>query len=374
MYTRLVTLIAVALAVAVSSSAGLEVCNESPFLVNVAVGFPEGGAWKSSGWYRIEAGQCGVVIGGNLTNRYYYVHAEDETDTYTWGDDVTFCTKPTVFTIAGNDCAARGFKSDSFAKVDTRGADDFRFNLTCNPVCTRHTGLTLATGLPRISHTLSVAGRSVEISATGTLDVDYSGAELKAKAVISTDLGDFQRQAGDIIRAQVNHNDDCDYILNVHTISLSPDGRSLRVYAAAHYEDWECPVADLGPLGEISGGKHRLFEQNGDITAQLTPQTDGNDVSLSVNIAGMEADGIFGVFLDSSWFGPYIRDLILQSVPELIRVASIRDSLPAPLRSFPVRLNEVAFYDRGNGRLGLRVVANAIVPANSARTVWELLK
>ena len=373
MRTAIILTVLSILTSASSASGALQVCNESPFRLSVAVGYYESGVWKSRGWYQVDAARCESVVGGNLTNRYYYVHAVDSTGSHTWGDVSQFCTQSNAFTIVGQNCAERGFDTATFAKVDTGTASDFQFNLTCN-VCTTQSGYRYAMSLPRVKHSMSVAGRSVQVSAFGALQVDFTGSDLKATADIYSDISDFQSEAGNIVRAQVNHNDDCDYILNVHTVNLSPSGSSLRVYAAAHYEDWECPVVDLGPVGEIDGGKHRLFEQNGDITAVLTPGTDGSNVWMSVDVTGLDGDGIFGVLLDTSWIGPYIRDLILRSIPDVIHIGDIRWSLPPALRSFPLRLTEIAFYDRGRGALGLHVRAEVTVSAQQAQAVWNQLR
>lgn len=73
-------------------------------------------------------------------------------------------------------------------------------------------------------------------------------------------------------------------------------------------------------------------------------------------------------------FGPWIRDMILQSVPRTLQLGSIQQQLPPELQGFPIRLTSAAFYDRGGGSLGLRAFATITVPQEYAETVWQRLQ
>jgi uncharacterized membrane protein len=86
----------------------------------------------SSGWIRIEPDECRKAIKGALADTPYYVYGEavDERGIAVrkdgaqvkWAGKSTFCTKPTRFDIKGrSDCAARGFDSREFIKVDPDG-------------------------------------------------------------------------------------------------------------------------------------------------------------------------------------------------------------------------------------------------------------
>lgn len=116
------------------SKTGLSVCNETERLIWSAVAHEaEDGVYESSGWIRIEPGQCQKAVKGKLAQRYYYLYAEavDETDQtarggnagLVWGGSHKFCTKSGRFQIAGRrECADRGFDEVGFRKVDTGGA------------------------------------------------------------------------------------------------------------------------------------------------------------------------------------------------------------------------------------------------------------
>lgn len=99
--------------------AGLEICNDSTQSLSVAVGYAEGKAWVSEGWWNIGAGDCKTPLGGDLKNRYYYYRATAQGDPFISGDYM-FCTTSDAFTIKGDEnCRKRGYDEVGFSKVDT---------------------------------------------------------------------------------------------------------------------------------------------------------------------------------------------------------------------------------------------------------------
>ena len=353
--------------------AELRLCNDTPFKLGTAVGYFLGGAWTSKGWWTIDAGDCMVPIGGDLGNRYYYVHAHAVDASYKWDGDYTFCSTNQAFTIAGSsDCTDRGFETTRFLQLDLNGATSYTQRLTCEG-CKVKTGWYLTYALRDVPGGVTLDGNTFTTPTTGWAKVDFSGDTLYATLTVDADVSALQHGLPDIIRAHVNNNDDCDYILNMHTISLSPYGGSLRVYAAGHYENWDCPEIETD-FGDIEFGKYRIFEQNGDATAILTPHTNGSGVSMDVNVVDMNADGVLGNLMNNGWFGPWIRDMIMESIPQAIELGRIEDLLPPELQGFPLRLLDISFYDRGGGRLGLRTSAKVTVSSDYAKGVWDRLQ
>jgi len=357
-----------------ATQAQLRVCNDTPFKLEVAVGYPEAGGWRSAGWYIFEAAECANVK-SNLTNRYYYLHAHAAEDSSkSWGDDYEFCTASRAFNIVGNEgCTQRGFESTKFFRVDTGGADSITQRLTCGSDCKMKSGYFLSYAARDVPGGITIDGNTFNTPAKGWLKVDFSGSELYATLTVDADVSSLQRGLPDIIRAHVNNDDDCDYKLDMHTISLSPSGSALRVHAAGHYEDWECLEYDT-VVGDVDLGKHRLFEQDGDATAIIRPQTNGSAVWMDVNVVDINANGLLGTLMDSDWFGAWIRDEILASVPQVVQLGRIDDLLPAELQGFPLRLLDVSFYDRGGGKLGLRTAAKVSVSREYAQFVWDRLQ
>ena len=111
--------------------AGLKICNKAEVLHSLAVAYKDGENWKSSGWWNIDPGECKTVIGGDLTQRFYYYRATATGRTFAGGNYV-FCTQKDVFTIVGEqgNCAARGYDDNEFRKLDTgKKAKEFTLNL-----------------------------------------------------------------------------------------------------------------------------------------------------------------------------------------------------------------------------------------------------
>lgn len=123
------------IAAAIGFSAGtaqaeFRVCNKAWETLYAAVGFQEYGQWVAEGWWELSPGECTVVIGGALTNRYYYVRGEGSDGT-TWGGDFFFCTTPQRFKLADDaNCAGGNMDREGFDQVDTGGSSSWTQNFT----------------------------------------------------------------------------------------------------------------------------------------------------------------------------------------------------------------------------------------------------
>lgn len=116
---------------AVPASAQLKLCNETGGKRAFAIAQKVDGDWQSEGWWNIADGDCAVVEGKELTQRYYYYHAMLN-GKVTHKGDYSFCTQKEIFEIRGQDeCEARGYKSSTFNVIDTgTSAKKFTFTLT----------------------------------------------------------------------------------------------------------------------------------------------------------------------------------------------------------------------------------------------------
>jgi len=116
---------------ALPAKAALTFCNKADVMHTFAVAFKVEAGWQVEGWWNIEPGDCKVVVGGDLKNRYYYWRAKAKGRDFT-GEDFYFCTKTEAFTIVGEqgNCALRNLDSHEFSKLDTgKSAKDFTLNL-----------------------------------------------------------------------------------------------------------------------------------------------------------------------------------------------------------------------------------------------------
>tara|TARA_R110002126_G_scaffold178600_6_gene327613 strand:+ start:2413 stop:3558 length:1146 start_codon:yes stop_codon:yes gene_type:complete len=113
-----------------SAQAKLKVCNETGELRDVAIGYKADGEWTSEGWWKIEDGECKVVINEDLKRTFYYyrtVHKRGDFD----GQAFNFCTQAKPFTIEGDkDCGSRGFNTSKFRELKLlKGTTGFTLTL-----------------------------------------------------------------------------------------------------------------------------------------------------------------------------------------------------------------------------------------------------
>lgn len=118
------------------AATGLNICNRTRHLAWAAVGFRAEDEDVSSGWIRIEPGQCAKAIKGRLALRNYFVYAEatdgkgavakERGRVLIWSGATSYCTKATRFEIKGRDsCATRGYDERRFMRVETGGQARF---------------------------------------------------------------------------------------------------------------------------------------------------------------------------------------------------------------------------------------------------------
>ncbi len=113
------------------AQAEFKVCNKTDSLVGIAVGYKLENQWITEGWWRIPADICTSVIEGDLTARYFYLHAESDDGNGKWRGPVFMCTSNIEFNIRGvKDCFARGYERTGFFEVDTGEQKSWQVRLT----------------------------------------------------------------------------------------------------------------------------------------------------------------------------------------------------------------------------------------------------
>jgi uncharacterized membrane protein len=112
------------------ADASLNVCNKTAHPASVAVGFFNGKAWSSAGWWTVSAGGCESVIKEPLNARYYYLYATHLDVGGAWDGDRSFCVKPGRFAIEGRgECLEQGYEMRRFFEGDTGNSSDWTENL-----------------------------------------------------------------------------------------------------------------------------------------------------------------------------------------------------------------------------------------------------
>jgi uncharacterized membrane protein len=103
---------------------GYELCNDTEQVIFAAIGYPGDKDVVSTGWYKLQPGECSKPLKDRLQHDTYYTYAEAEhtagEQAIEWGGEHIFCTMDNRFTIRGkDDCEKRGFRQTGFHRVET---------------------------------------------------------------------------------------------------------------------------------------------------------------------------------------------------------------------------------------------------------------
>jgi uncharacterized membrane protein len=106
--------------------AELRVCNQTRYLVNIAVGYNSETSYRTEGWWTVTPTACATPIKGPLENRYVYVYAVDIDGNDLMTGGYSMCIERRKFVIDGvGDCWRRGYATVDFAEVDTLSSKDW---------------------------------------------------------------------------------------------------------------------------------------------------------------------------------------------------------------------------------------------------------
>jgi uncharacterized membrane protein len=114
-------------------------CNRTSYALSIAVGIRNGGLLATRGWWIVPAGECRVVIKGELKQPTFYTFARSSFAhsgaIRTWGGTQTLCTGKGTFqaTSDGSNQCGPGYEAQGFARVDTEGKTAWTTTLAETP-------------------------------------------------------------------------------------------------------------------------------------------------------------------------------------------------------------------------------------------------
>ncbi|MHA1547098.1 MAG: DUF1036 domain-containing protein [Alphaproteobacteria bacterium] len=120
---------------------GLQICNETRFLIWTALGIPEKGKAVARGWYKVGAGECVRPHKKSLDGTFIYSFGEAIDDNgpiisadnipLIWDGDTLLCTKSTRFNITDHtNCEAKGLNATRFRRIELGGAKSWTIRYT----------------------------------------------------------------------------------------------------------------------------------------------------------------------------------------------------------------------------------------------------
>jgi uncharacterized membrane protein len=116
---------------ATPAAADFRLCNNTGSRVGIAIGYKDGEAWITEGWWNLSSRSCETILRGALSARFYYIYGVDYDRGGEWSGKAYMCTRDKEFTIRGiDDCLARGYDRTGFFEVDTSEQKSWTVQLT----------------------------------------------------------------------------------------------------------------------------------------------------------------------------------------------------------------------------------------------------
>ena len=103
---------------------GWSLCNRTSFIIEAAIGRPEGNGMTVEGWIKLQPGSCKLALAGPLEPKFHFVYARTSTahrgGVREWGGNTDLCVDPTgSFSLESPpECAAMGLESRGFRAVE----------------------------------------------------------------------------------------------------------------------------------------------------------------------------------------------------------------------------------------------------------------
>jgi hypothetical protein len=225
--------------------------------------------------------------------------------------------------------------------IDTgNGVQDFTFNLT------------------PVKNSVNFASATMAITTSGTVMKGATAGGENAFAVqLTEDVSDLQVAIADVLRAQLNKNDNCGEWVSILTADLSPQAQAAQVVEQVHFERWTCTTM----FGRQSSNE--IVEGNGTITLKLMPAVAADGMlHITAQITHVDAGGLVGELLRTGSLGEQMRDKTADTILAIIRQGGeFKTSLPTGARSYAT-LRSAQFSEAGSGRLMLMMSGDIRVP------------
>jgi uncharacterized membrane protein len=117
------------------SRADYQFCNHTSYVLEAAIAHQDLAIWQIQGWFRIDPGDCTVVLSGPVDDGPYFVYAQSHRAhagaQKEFSGSMPFCTVAEDFLIEDRRfCALRGYDSRDFYKVEVKAGADWTTSFT----------------------------------------------------------------------------------------------------------------------------------------------------------------------------------------------------------------------------------------------------
>lgn len=226
------------------------------------------------------------------------------------------------------------------------------------------------------STTVNLDGREVRLGwDAGTIEATRPrNSPFALSAGLDIDLSQLQSALVARLNRRQKH-DECGDRIRVSGAKVHPDGSGRAVVSGrVHYERWECASFDV-PTGLRCSGfppecrmqtrretaKTKLVSQSGDVAIAITPLAQDSSISADVQVIHTSLDGWLGEATQALGLEAEIRQEAQRLIESELRSRPIAVTLPGEIGTHAITIRSAEFVDRGDGRLGARIEADASV-------------
>jgi hypothetical protein len=227
--------------------------------------------------------------------------------------------------------------------------------------------------LPELKSIAEVEGIQVNVKSTGTITLTPMASGLHVYVDVLSDLSDFQRKAGDIVRAGMNADVECNYSLKFSDANVIPDRcndaggcQFAKVTLTGRYKDKRC----------IFGVEKTLVDQNFLATVYVNPEVTKTGLGVRAQVTDVSAGGVMGALMNLDVIHSKVIGMINEEISKATRSTetTIGLNFPEELKPYKPQLLTATLQRRQQNQLFLRATASASVPEAKAQQLLDTLK
>jgi hypothetical protein len=225
---------------------------------------------------------------------------------------------------------------------------------------------------PDLKSIAEVEGIQVNVKSSGTVTLTPMASGLHVYVDVLSDLTDFQRKAGDIVRAGMSRDVECNYSLKFSDADVIPDRcneaggcQFAKITLTGRYKDKRC----------IFGVEKTLVDQEFTAMVYVNPEVTKTGLGVRAQVTDVTAGGVMGALMNLDVIHSKVIGMINDEIAKATKSTETTVGLnfPEELKPYKPQLLTATLQRRQN-QLFLRATASASVPEAKAQELLDALK
>jgi hypothetical protein len=227
--------------------------------------------------------------------------------------------------------------------------------------------------LPELKSVAEVEGIAVNVKSNGTITLTPTASGLHLYLDVLSDLTDFQRKAGDIVRAGMNADVECNYSLKFSDAYVIPDRcnkaggcQFAKITLIGRYKDKRC----------IFGVEKTLVDQSFTAIVYVNPEVTKTGLGVRAQVTDVNAGGVMGALMNLEVIHSKVIGMINEEIAKATKSTetTIGLNFPEELKPYKPQLLTATLQRHQPNQLFLRATASASVPEAKAQQLLNALK